>query len=123
MCRLHRAVAFSDDNVDSADSLAMTLEFWDCTARTAYNGADALQVVEEFRPHVVLLDIGMPEMDGYEVARRIRNMPQGKETLLIALTGWGQEEHRRRTAEAGFDEHVTKPVDHTQLMQLVRHDI
>jgi CheY-like chemotaxis protein len=87
--------------------------------RAVSDGRAALEATERFRPDVVLLDIGLPQMDGYEVARRIRAMPQGQEILLCAITGWGQEEDKRRAREAGFDEHMTKPVDFAALASLV----
>lgn len=114
-----RSILVVDDNRDSADSLAMILQLSGHTVQTAYGGRAALNAVQEQLPDVVLLDIGMPQMDGYEVARRLRAMPQGQEAFLIALTGWGQEEDRRRTAKAGFDEHVTKPVDPLLLAELI----
>ncbi|MGH8628415.1 MAG: response regulator, partial [Gammaproteobacteria bacterium] len=79
----------------------------------------ALELAERFLPEMVLLDIGMPGMDGYEVARSIRAQPWGADMLLVAQTGWGQEEDRRRTREAGFDAHMTKPLDHSRLMSLM----
>jgi CheY-like chemotaxis protein len=78
---------------------------------TAQDGLEAVQAAATFRPDVVLLDLGMPKMNGYEAARHIREQPWGKDMLLVALTGWGQEEDRRRTFEAGFDHHLTKPVE------------
>jgi CheY-like chemotaxis protein len=86
---------------------------------TAYSGPAALEKAEAFRPDVVLLDIGMPGMDGFEVARRLRATPHGRELMLVAQTGWAQEEDRRRTQEAGFDAHLAKPVDIAQLIQLI----
>jgi len=80
----------------------------------------ALQAFESFGPEVVLLDIGMPDMDGYEVARHLRAMPRGKSVRLLALTGWGQEEDKRRALAAGFDEHLTKPVEPAFLENLLR---
>lgn len=80
---------------------------------------DGIDASEAQRPQVVLLDIGMPKLDGYEACRRIREQPWGQEMFLIALTGWGQEEDRRRTEEAGFDYHMVKPVDSTKLMDLL----
>jgi CheY-like chemotaxis protein len=106
-----RRVLVADDNRDAAESMAMLLKFAGCSVDVTFDGASALKLVERLRPQIVLLDIGMPEMDGYEVARRIRAMPHGKEIVLVALTGWGQEEDRRRASAAGFDEHLTKPVD------------
>ncbi len=79
--------------------------------RTAGDGQEAVEVAEAFRPDVVLLDIGMPRLDGYGAARRIREQPWGRDRVLVALTGWGQEEDKRQSREAGFDAHMTKPVD------------
>jgi len=87
--------------------------------KTAYDGPAALELVTEFEPNVIFLDIGMPGMDGYEVVRRIREIKQGRELLVIALTGWGQEEDRRKSREAGFDYHLTKPVDIGRLQSLL----
>jgi len=100
-----------DDNVDAADSLALILELRGHTAATAYGGARALELAREAAPDVVFLDIGLPEMDGYAVARCLRAMPALRATTLVALTGWGTEEDKRRAFEAGFDVHLTKPVD------------
>jgi two-component system, chemotaxis family, CheB/CheR fusion protein len=98
-----------DDNHDAADSLGMLLKFLGAEIRLAYDGNAALDALESFDPDLVLLDIGMPGMDGYEVAKRIRRHPGFAHLKLIALTGWGQEEDRRRTAAAGFDHHLIKP--------------
>jgi PAS domain S-box-containing protein len=100
-----------DDNRDAADSLAMLLRMMGHSLHTAHDGLEAVQAAAMFRPDVVLLDIGLPKMDGYEAARHIRKRPWGKEMFLVALTGWGQEEDKRRALEAGFDQHMTKPVD------------
>ncbi|MBX9583697.1 MAG: response regulator [Gemmataceae bacterium] len=100
-----------DDNADAADSLALLLELAGDTVRTAGSGPRALEVAGSFRPEVVLLDIGLPGMDGYEVARRLRGQPDGGRVLLVALTGYGRDDDRRRAAEAGFDHHLTKPAD------------
>ena len=108
-----------DDNRDGADSLAMLLRIMGNDIRTAYDGQEAVDVAEEFRPDVVLLDIGLPKLNGYEACRRIREQPWGKDVVLIALTGWGQEEDRRRSHEAGFDHHLVKPVDPHALMKLL----
>jgi PAS domain S-box-containing protein len=104
-----RKVLVVDDNADSAESLAMILSLRGHEARTALDGQEALAVAREFRPEVVMLDIGLPGMDGYEVARRLRADYDG--ILLVALTGYGQDEDRRRSKEAGFDHHLVKPVD------------
>jgi CheY-like chemotaxis protein len=100
-----------DDNEDAATSLGALLQVLGADVRVVHDGESALQAFETFRPRVTLLDLGMPGMDGYEVARRIRARPDAEGTALIALTGWGQERDRRRTAEAGFDCHLIKPVD------------
>ena len=100
-----------DDNQDAADSLGTLLKLLGAEVRVEHDGKAALDAFESFHPSVTLLDLGMPGMDGYEVARRIRARPDARGVALIALTGWGQEGDRRRTAEAGFDYHLTKPVD------------
>jgi PAS domain S-box-containing protein len=115
----HR-VLIVDDNVDSVESLAILLEMAGHDARTAHDGPTALETARAFRPRVVLLDIGLPRMDGYEVARRIRQEPGLAGTTLIALTGYGQEEDRRRSREAGFDRHLVKPVDPEELREVLR---
>ena len=108
---LNRRVLIADDNRDGAESLAMVMTVFGCEVRTAYDGASAVRAAESFQPEVVFLDLGMPGMDGFEAARRIRSLPGGDATVLIALTGWGQERDRQRTSEAGFDAHLVKPVD------------
>jgi PAS domain S-box-containing protein len=108
-----------DDNRDSADSLGKLLELAGHTVRKAYDGEEALHVAAEFRPDIVLLDLGMPLVDGYEACRRIRGAPWGRDIFVIALTGWGQETDRRRTAEAGFDVHMVKPVQPANLLSLM----
>jgi CheY-like chemotaxis protein/anti-sigma regulatory factor (Ser/Thr protein kinase) len=100
-----------DDNEDAADSMAMLLQLLGVNTHVVYNGPDALKALVSYQPTVVLLDIGMPGMDGKEVARRIRQYPTGRSITVIALTGWGQEEDRRRTMAAGFDFHMIKPAD------------
>lgn len=114
-----RRILVVDDYRDSADMLAMILKFADNEVRTAYDGLECLAAAESFRPEVVLLDIGMPKLNGYDTCRRIRQQSWGKRMLLITLTGWGQEEDKRRTAEAGFDTHVVKPVDPVVLTKLL----
>ena len=106
-----------DDNRDSADALCLILQVEGHEVRAVYSGAEALEVAEEFRPDAILLDIGMPKLNGYEVAKRLRTQPWGKDTLLIAQTGWGQEEDIRQCKEAGFDHHFTKPIDFQKLRQ------
>jgi CheY-like chemotaxis protein len=109
-----------DDLRDSADSLAMMLKTKGHEVRTAYDGVEAIEAAREFRPEVVLLDIGMPRLDGYEAARRIREEcgPQNR-LVLIAITGWGQDENRAKTREAGFDHHLVKPVEPAALTRLL----
>jgi CheY-like chemotaxis protein len=108
---LLRRVLVVDDNQDAADSLAALLKLIGADVQIAYNGAAALEACVAYKPAVVILDIGMPDMDGHEVARRIRRQPHSKDVTLIALTGWGQEEDRRSSTGAGFDAHLVKPVD------------
>jgi CheY-like chemotaxis protein len=107
-----------DDNHDAAASLSMLLELKGHVVRSAYDGEDALQLAENFRPHIVLLDLGMPKMNGYEACRRIRDHAWGAQMTLIALTGWGQEDDRRKSSAAGFDGHLVKPVDPETLEEL-----
>ena len=99
-----------DDNHDAADSLGALLETMGCTVQIYYSGVEALQALDTFNPHAVLLDIGMPELDGFEVARRIRAQDRHRNALLVAVTGWGQPEDRAKTKSAGFDHHLVKPV-------------
>jgi PAS domain S-box-containing protein len=114
-----RRILVVDDNRDSADSLAMLLRLMGNEVLTAYDGLAALEVAERIRPDVVLLDIGMPRLNGYDTCHRIREQPWGRSPVMIALTGWGQEEDKRRTQDAGFDAHLIKPVDPTALMNLL----
>jgi signal transduction histidine kinase/CheY-like chemotaxis protein len=113
-----RRVLVVDDNVDAAETLRMWLELEGHKALVVHDGPTALEAVPHFSPEVVLLDIGLPLMDGYDVARRIRALP-GQHMLLVALTGWGQAEDRRRSSEAGFDLHLTKPVKGPKLQALL----
>ncbi len=100
-----------DDNRDAAETMSMLQQLRGHDTRTAFTGPEAVTIVGEFLPHVVLLDIGLPEMDGYEVAREIRKIPQMKQAFLVALTGYGAEKDRINAKEAGFDEHLSKPAD------------
>ena len=100
-------------------SLAMLLQLTGHETHTAYDGLEAVEAAATFQPDVVLLDIGLPKLNGYEAARRIREQPWGKKMALVALTGWGQEEDRRRSEEAGFDAHMVKPVEPEALMKLL----
>ncbi len=112
-------VLIVDDNMDAADSLAMMLRFTGNDVRTAYDGQAGVDEAGKFRPDVIVFDIGLPTLDGYEACRRIREQSWGNSVMLIALTGWGQDEDRRRSHEAGFDHHVVKPVDMPTLMKLL----
>ncbi len=105
-----RRILVADDNVDAAESLSLQLQLAGQDVRTAHNGAEAVAVARSFKPQVVLLDLGMPKMDGYQTVRQLRRFPWGKRAIIIALTGWGQQTDRERTAEAGFDLHLVKPV-------------
>ncbi|MEK7953934.1 PAS domain-containing hybrid sensor histidine kinase/response regulator [Luteolibacter soli] len=109
-----------DDNRDGAESMAMLQELMGHQTRLAHSGPDAVKIAQEFLPDVILLDIGLPGMDGYEVARKLREMPLLDHTLLIALTGYGSEEDRQLAREAGFDEHLAKPADQERLQRLMR---
>jgi CheY-like chemotaxis protein len=115
----HRRILVVDDNVDAAESLALLLRMEGHDVRVAYDGPGALAAVEAERPDLVFLDIGMPVMNGYDVARRLRERPGLQNLLLVAMTGWGQEEDRRRSHEAGFDHHLVKPVEPDALHELL----
>ncbi len=115
----HLRILVVDDNADSVESLRMLLSAVGCDVRAAHDGFEGVRMAAAFRPAIVLLDIGMPVMDGYQAARHIRDHDWGSDMTLIALTGWGQDEDRRRSAEAGFDHHLTKPVDMSELKRLL----
>ena len=115
-----RRVLVVDDNVDAARSLEMMLGLMGHDVRTSHDGPEALAQARAFRPELVLLDIGLPSMSGYDVCRALRAEPWGDEAVLVALTGWGQEEDRRRSDEAGFDDHVVKPVSAERLADLLQ---
>jgi signal transduction histidine kinase len=117
--RTQRRILVADDNNDALESLATLLQLSGHEVYTAANGAVALESAEQHRPEVALLDIGMPKLDGYEVARRIRAQPWGQRITLVALTGWGQDSDRRRSQEAGFDSHLVKPLDLDKLTELL----
>jgi CheY-like chemotaxis protein len=114
-----RRVLVVDDNHDSADTMAELVRIWGYDVRTAHDGPAALDCARGFRPHVVLLDVGLPGMDGYELARRLRAEGLAGD-LLVSVTGYGQDEDRRKAQEAGFDHHLTKPVDPDTLLRVVR---
>lgn len=111
-----------DDNRDAADSLLTLFQLEGYAVRAAYDGAQALAAVDAVWPQLIVMDLGMPGMDGYEAARQIRQKAQGRDVLMLALTGWGQGDARQRTAQAGFDHHLTKPVDFDAIAALLgRH--
>ena len=114
-----RRILVVDDNQDSATSLSMLLKLTGNETHTAYDGLEAVEAATTFRPDVVLLDIGLPKLNGYEAARKIREEPWGKKMVLVALTGWGQDEDRQKSREAGFNGHMVKPIDHAELMKLL----
>lgn len=112
-------VLIVDDLRDAADSMAVLLKLLGYEVRVAYDGPLAVEVAREFRPDAVLLDLGLPGLSGYEVAQRVRAVPGLEQTFLVALTGYGQEEDRRRTTQAGFDAHLLKPADLKTLQSLL----
>jgi CheY-like chemotaxis protein len=113
----------ADDNRDAVDSMAMIMELSGHMVSVAYTGRGALEAVRQHWPDAVLLDIGMPDMTGYDVARAIREIDRERPICLIAVTGWGQMEDRARTRAAGFDHHLTKPVDPDQVTDLLREHL
>jgi len=116
-----RRILVADDNVDAAESLALIIRMWDHEVSVAQTGSAALEIALRDRPDVCILDIGMPGLSGYEVARSIRTQPWGRDTVLFAMTGWGQSEDVERAKAAGFNEHMTKPVDLARLADLLAH--
>ena len=112
-----RRILIADDNRDGAETLGLVLELYDHEIRIAHSGEEALKIAAEWRPEVCVLDIGMPDLSGYEIAQRIRREAWGAQMILIALTGWGQDSDKRRSAAAGFDHHCTKPVDPDHLQR------
>jgi CheY-like chemotaxis protein len=117
---LHARIVLADDNRDAADSLAMLLELDGHEVFVGYSGNQALELGRQHRPEVAILDIGMPDMNGYDVARTARREDWGKTTFLIALTGWGQAEDRDKARAAGFDRHLTKPVDPDRVHEILK---
>jgi len=106
-----RRVLLIDDNVDAAESLAQLLTLSGHDARTAGDGSQAMRVAQEFHPEVVFCDLGLPGMNGFDLAKELRTLPFGRDIVLAALTGYGQPSDREKTARAGFDAHLVKPVD------------
>ena len=114
-----RSILVVDDNIDSAESLSLLMQFAGHETQVSHDGHDAVKKARSMRPDVIVLDIGLPLADGYEVCRTVRHEHWGKDIIIIALTGWGQEEDRRRSKEAGFDAHMVKPVDPADLINLM----
>ena len=114
-----RRILIVDDNIDSAQSLAMLLGMSGYDTHTAHDGVEAVRCAEQLLPDAMLLDIGLPRQNGYEVCRCIREQPWGKRMVLIALTGWGQDNDRRQAEQAGFDSHIVKPVDFEGLLRML----
>jgi len=114
-----RRILIVDDNVDAASSLAMLLKMTGHQTQTANDGVAAVKAAEAFLPDVVLLDIGLPKLNGFDACRQIRQHPWGRAMKIVALTGWGQEGDQREATEAGFDAHMLKPVDYRNLMTVL----
>jgi CheY-like chemotaxis protein len=108
-----------DDNRDAATSMAIMLRLVGNEVRTAHDGVEGIEAAEAFRPNVILMDIGMPKLNGYEATRQIREQPWGRSPIIVALTGWGQEGDRARSQEAGCDGHLVKPVNFADLEKLL----
>ena len=115
----HTRVLVVDDHADAADSMAMLLELWGYPVKTCYGGAAALETAFTYRPRVVLLDVGMPGMDGFEVARRLRDEPGFARTTVIGISGYANESYRRRALAHGFDHYLAKPVELDYLEELL----
>jgi CheY-like chemotaxis protein len=109
-----------DDNIDNADSLAFLLEDSGHQVHLAHDGPTALELAKLHQPQMILLDIGLPELDGFEVARRLREMPNTSKSFLVAVTGYGQDKHRQQTKDAGFDYHMVKPIEWSELLEIIR---
>lgn len=114
-----RRILVVDDNRDAAKTMAMLLKITGNEIRIAYDGLEALETANQFQPDIILLDIGLPKLNGYEVASKIRDESWGKNMIIVALTGWGQPDDRGRSAEIGFNAHMVKPVDYDELVKLL----
>jgi PAS domain S-box-containing protein len=122
MERMPKRVLVVDDNADAADTLVLALEMFGCSVRSAYTAQAGLKAFAAFAPQAALLDIGLPDMTGYELAQRIRALPGGDAVSLVAVTGWGQQTDKDLAQAAGFDHHLTKPIDFDELRALLAHD-
>jgi CheY-like chemotaxis protein/anti-sigma regulatory factor (Ser/Thr protein kinase) len=118
-----RRILVVDDNLDALESLSRLVARMGNEVCQAHDGLEAIEAARTFRPEIVLMDLGMPNLNGYEAARRMRNEPWGRDINLVATTGWGQEEDRRRTAEAGFDSHLVKPIEMTALRAVLESPV
>lgn len=114
----HRVLVV-DDNADAASTLCMLLEMLGHTVVTADSGQGAIVLSEQFRPQIIFMDLGMPEMDGFAAAKRIREKPWGENIVIVALSGWGQDEDKRKSKEAGFDHHLVKPAELSELKKVL----
>ena len=115
-----RRILVADDNVDAATSLSMLLELMGHSTRVVHDGIEAVDVAASFQPDIILLDIGMPRLDGFEACSRIRAQSANKNVVIVALSGWTQDEKRQRSQEAGFDFYLIKPVESAALQKLLR---
>ena len=118
----HLRILVVDDNVNAADSLDYLVEVSGHEVCIANDGEAGVAVARQFQPDMVMMDIGMPKLNGYEAASRIRQQPWGRAMVLVALTGWGQADDRRKSANAGFNQHLVKPIDMDELIKLVSGD-
>lgn len=114
-----KRILVADDNRAGTDSMAMLLELDGHQTANAYDGVEALTIAESLRPEIILLDIGMPRLNGYEVAQRLRAEAWGKNIVIIAMSGWGQEKDQQRSRASGFDRHLIKPVNPEDLAKLI----
>ena len=117
-----RRILVVDDSVNAADSLGYLVEVSGHEVRIASDGEAGVAVARQFQPDMLMMDIGMPKLNGYEAASRIRQQPWARAMVLVALTGWGQADHRRKSANAGFNHHLVKPIDMDELIKLVSGD-
>lgn len=116
---VRRRILIADDNEDSATAMAMIFKLMGNEVRMATDGLEAIQIAEAFRPELILMDIGMPEMNGYDACRQIRKQPWGDSIVIAALTGWSREEDQRHAQDAGFNHHLIKPIDPDCLEKLL----